>query len=171
MAMLGTTTFRPPATEPSAAVTAPATDVPGDGFGIVAGPATPWAVAGGPGAATAAAATATAMPAPTLGPIALLGPPAGSAFRPADAVVFYWSAPTAGPGQQFELFLAAGDETIRLGVVAAANLGQAYQLQAAPGAAVGQPGIYSWFVVATDSAGDAIIGQSENRPITILAGN
>jgi hypothetical protein len=160
---------QPRATTATAAT--PATDVPGDGIGLVPGPATPWAVAGGPGEATALAATVMAMPAPTVGPIALLGPPAGSAFRPDDAVTFYWSAPAAGPEQEFVVYLMAGDEMTPLGSVATANLGQAYQLQAAPGAAVGEPGIYSWFVVVTGAAGDAIIGQSENRPITIVAGN
>lgn len=156
------------ATEPAGA---PATDVPGDGFGIVPGPATPWAVAGGPGAATAAAATATAAPTPTLAPIALFGPPAGAVFRPSDVVTFYWTAPDAGEGQHFVVYLADGAERVALGAVGAANLGQAYQLQAAPGAAVDEPGAYSWFVVWANEADGVMIGQSENRPITILAAN
>ena len=150
----------------------PATDVPGDGFGLVSGPATPWSVAGGPGAATATASALAAVPTATSAPIALLGPPAGSAFMAGDVVTFYWQSPqVAAVGQQFVVIIAAGDEALALGRIAAANLGQGYQLQGAPGAVVGQPGTYSWLVVLADEDDGAIIAQSENRPLTILADN
>ncbi len=168
-----------PTVEPAAAgstpapdAVEPATDVPGDGFGIVSGLATPWAVAGGPGAATAEAAVATALPTATGAPVTLLGPPPGSAFMAGDVVTFYWSAPlTPAVGQQFVVYLDGGNEANILGHVAAANLGQGYQLQATPGAAVGQPGSYSWYVVLAGDTGEVIIAQSESRPLTILADN
>lgn len=165
-----------PVGAPTAAGTAPplptpAGDVPGDGFGIVSGPATPWAVAGGPGEVTATP-EATPPPAITVVPLALLGPPPGSVFRAEDVVSFYWTSPVAAArGQQFVLYLVAGGENVPLGVVVAANLGQGYQLQAAPGAAVGEAGGYSWFVVLADEGNGAIIAQSETRPITILGEN
>lgn len=145
----------------------PEEDVPGDGFGIVSGPATPWAVAGGPGEVTATPeATATAVP------LVLLGPPPDSVFGMEAPVVFYWTSPVvAVQGQQFVLYLAVGGENIPLGAVVAPNLGQGYQLQAVPGAVVGQAGGYSWFVVLSDDGNDAIIAQSGPRPITILSEN
>lgn len=171
----GTLTFAPEGT-PTIALTAPPLpmpegDVPGDGFGIVSGPATPWAVAGGPGEMTPAP-EATAIPMMTAVPLALLGPPPGSVFGMEDPVSFYWTSPVAAVrGQQFVLYLAAGDRNVPLGAVVAPNLGQGYQLQAVPGAAVGEAGGYSWFVVLANGSNDAIIAQSETRPITILSGN
>ncbi len=170
---------RPPTVRPSALAEAtpapdvvePATDVPGDGFGCVR---PGHAVGGGrwSRAATAAAAVATVLPTATGAPVTLLGPPPGSAFMAGDVVTFYWSAPlTPAVGQQFVVYLDGGNEANILGHVAAANLGQGYQLQATPGAAVGQPGSYSWYVVLAGDTGEVIIAQSESRPLTILADN
>ena len=166
-----------PATVVAATITAdsqiPAIDdLPGDGFGIVSGPATPWAVAGGPG-------EPTATPPPTAPPatipavaLALSGPPGGSAFLPDDVATFYWSAPVQpGPGQRFVVYLVNGDFRLALGSLSEANLGRGYQLQAIPGQFVGQPGAYSWLVVLEDEATGAIIGQSENRALMIIGGN
>lgn len=170
------TTASAPAGAPTTAATAPPLptpqgDIPGDGFGIVSGPATPWAVAGGPGEPTPTP-EATRPPVATTTPIELLGPPPGSVFRAEDAVSFYWTAPVAAvEGQQFVLYLAVGGENVPLGAVIAPNLGQAYQLQVVPGATVGEAGGYSWFVVLANESDGAIIARSETRPITILAEN
>lgn len=147
---------------------ATATDVPGDGFGIVAGLATPWAVPGGPGEPTATPTTAPTLPPAS---ITLLGPPAGSLFRPQDVVSFYWKAADApGRGQQFVVYLVTAAGQSPLGVVSAANFGQSYQLQAAPGS-VGETGQLSWFVVLQDESSGTILGASENRALTVMAVN
>jgi len=157
-----TTATVPVATE------AGATDTPGDGFGIVAGLATPWAIPGGPGEPTA---TATTAPTPPPAAITLLGPPAGSLFRAEDVVSFYWSSPAApGRGQQFVVYLTTADGQAPLGVVSAANFGQGYQLQAAPGR-VGETGQFSWSVVLQDESSGTILGASETRVLTIMAVN
>lgn len=149
-------------------VTIEATDVPGDGFGIVAGLATPWAVPGGPGEPTATATTAPELPPAS---ISLLGPPAGSLFRSVDVVSFYWSSPAApGRGQQFVVYLDTAEGQEPLGVVSAANFGQGYQLQAAPGS-VGETGQFSWHVVLQDESSGTILGASESRALTIMALN
>ena len=150
------------------ATVAVATDVPGDGFGIVVGLATPWAVPGGPGEPTATATTAPALPPAS---ITLLGPPAGSLFRPQDVVSFYWSSPAVpGQGQQYVVYLATADGQTPLGVVNAANYGQGYYLQAAPGS-VGETGQFSWSVVLQDGSNGDILGASESRALTIMAVN
>lgn len=170
------TTASAPAGAPTTAATAPPLptpqgDIPGDGFGLVSGPATPWAVAGGPGEPTPTP-QPTPPPATTVMPVTLLGPPPGSVFRAEDAVSFYWTSPVAAvEGQQFVLYVAVGGENIPLGAVVAPNLGQAYQLQVVPGATVGEAGGYSWFVVLANEPDGAIIAQSETRPITILSEN
>lgn len=157
-----------PAVATEAMATALATDAPGDGFGVVAGRATPWAVPGGPGEPTA---TATTVPTLPSGAITLLGPPAGSLFRPEDVVSFYWSSPVApGLGQQFVVYLVTAEGQTPLGMVSAANLGQGYQLQVAPGS-VGETGQFSWYVVLQDESSGAILGASESRALTIMAVN
>lgn len=164
----GVPTASPVVVGTEAVTGATATDTPGDGFGIVAGLATPWAVPGGPGEPTA---TATTIP--TLSPVSitLLGPPAGSLFRPEDMVSFYWSSPAVpGRGQQFVVYLATAEGQEPLGVVNGANLGQSYQLQATPGS-VGESGQFSWFVVLQDGSSGTILGASESRALTIMAIN
>lgn len=164
----GAPTVSPAAVATEAVAQAAVTDTPGDGFGIVAGPATPWAVPGGPGEPTAMPTTA-----PTLPPaaITLLGPPAGSLFRPEDVVSFYWSSPAApGRGQQFVVYLATAEGQEPLGVVSAANFGQGYQLQAVPGR-VAETGQFSWVVVLQDGSSGTILGASETRALTIMAVN
>ncbi len=160
---------------PAAAATAQASptsvvepvDAPGDGYGIVPGPATPWAVAGGPGEQP----TPAPEP-PPHAPIALIGPPPGSLFRMGDGVTFYWSSPEPpGPGRQFTVYLLTGGAQVALGSVAEANLGLGYQLSAVPGQAVEQPGQFSWLIAIEDQASGAIIGQSAVRPLTLIADN
>ncbi len=167
----------PAAATPAPAATAPAqasptsvvepVDVLGDGYGIVPGPATPWAVTGGPGEQP----TASPGP-PAAAPIALIGPPPGSLFRMGDGVTFYWSSPEPpGPGRQFTVYLLTGGTQVALGSVAEANLGLGYQLSAVPGQAVEQPGQFSWLIAIEDQASGAIIGQSAARPIALIADN
>ena len=160
---------------PAAAATAQASptsvvepvDAPGDGYGIVPGPATPWAVAGGPGEQPT-----PAPDPPPPAPIALIGPPPGSLFRMGDGVTFYWSSPEPpGPGRQFTVYLLTGGAQVALGSVAEANLGLGYQLSAVPGQAVEQPGQFSWLIAIEDQASGAIIGQSAVRPLTLIADN
>jgi len=142
-------------------------DVPGDGYGVVPGPATPWAVAGGPGEQPAAPPES-----PPAGPIALIGPPPGSLFRMGDGVTFYWSSPEPpGPGRQFTVYLLTDGVQVALGSVAEANLGLGYRLSAVPGQGAEQPGQFSWLVAIEDQASGAIIGQSAARPITLIADN
>jgi len=142
-------------------------DVPGDGYGIVPGPATPWAVAGGPGEQPAAPPES-----PPDAPIALIGPPPGSLFRMGDGVTFYWSSPEPlAPGRQFTVYLLADGTQVALGSAAEANLGLGYQLSAVPGQAVEQPGQFSWLIAIEDQATGAIIGQSAARPIALIADN
>lgn len=164
----------PAATVAGQSPTPDATDIPGDGFGVISGPATPWAVVGGPGEPTATAVVVEATPVPTEMAVSVLlqGPPAGSFFRPADSVTFYWTFPEAlGHGRQFVVYLLDGEEQLVLGVVSDANLGEGYQLQAVPGQIVGQAGNYSWLVVLEDEATGAIIGSSEPRLIAITGDN
>jgi hypothetical protein len=159
-----------PATAPPAAPATAVADVPGDGFGVVAGLATPWAVPGGPGEPTPTPPPAT--PAPAAAPIALLGPPAGSFYRQSDLIAFYWSSPEPlAAGQQFTVYLLVGDAQVALGSVDNANLGQGYQVQAIPGQNVEEPGRISWLVAIEEQATGAIIGQSEARAITLIADN
>ena len=145
------------------------TDVPGDGFGIVAGLATPWAVPGGPGEPTA-----TPEPTPTLlaATINLIGPPTESFFRAGDVVTFYWNSPEPlGPDQRFIVYvLDDGDQAI-LGTVSDINLGLGYQLSAIVGQSVVEAGRFSWLVVLEDEQSGAIIGRSEMRPITLIDNN
>ncbi len=145
------------------------TDVPGDGFGIVAGRATPWAVAGGPGEPTA---TPESVSAPLPGTIELLGPPADSVFRLTDRVTFYWTDATPlSAGRRYVVYALNGDTQEVLGDVGAANLGDNYRLQVVPGQTVGQAGRFSWFVVLEDEGNGVIIDQSEMRPITLIVEN
>lgn len=155
-----------------ATTTSSAVDVPGDGLGVVSGPATPWAVAGGLGEPAAAPTSIAAVTAPPAVVLPLLGPPTGSMFQAGDVVTFYWSSPEpAGHGRRFVVYLSDGDARLVLGTVDEENLGRAYQLQAAPGRAVGEASSYSWAVVLEDGQTGAIIGQSEIRTITILEDN
>ena len=79
----------------------------------------------------------------------MLGPPAGSRFRAADAVTFYWSWPDElADGQRFVVYLLDAAERRSLGELDEANLGRAYQLRAA----VGQAGDFPWEVVLEDGA-------------------
>ncbi|MBP6017177.1 MAG: hypothetical protein KA586_10695 [Candidatus Promineofilum sp.] len=146
-----------------------ATDAPGDGFGIVAGLATPWAVAGGPGEPTA---TPEFVAVPLPGTIALLGPPPDSVFRLTDGVTFYWTDTTPlSAGRRYVVYGMDGSAQVSLGVVRAANLGSNYQLQAVPGQTVGQAGSFSWLVVLEDESSGVIIAQSETRSLTLIAEN
>ena len=129
---------------------------------LLVGPATPWGAAGLEPTATAAATLAAAP-----GTIAVYGPPAGSRFRAADAVVFYWSWPEElAEGQHFVLYLVAADGRQPLGQVDEANLGRAYQLRAP----VGEAGDFRWEVVLEDESTGAIIAASEARAIIAIDG-
>ncbi len=168
----------PPATPPAPRATTtaatPATtgagpaDQPGDGIGLIVGPATPWAVAGMAGVDPApvggsgeAATTAAVIP--------LLGPPSGSVFGRDDVVSFYWSWPgEVGRDQQFVVYLAVDGVRSPLGAVDEANLGSGFQLQAAVGETAGAAGSYVWQVFLEDSATGATLGQSEARTIAII---
>jgi len=144
-------------------------DGPGDAFGLVPGPATPWAVPGGPGETPTIESPATAMPTPTPMTIPLLGPPIGSFFRLEDTISFYWSAVAElNPGQRYSVYLVDGGERVRLGSAGWPNLGQGYQLQVKIGDFVDGPGDYGWLVVLEDVGSDATLGQSEARPITLV---
>lgn len=154
---------------PPAAV-AEAADIPGDGFGMVLGPATPWAIPGGPGELPTPAVAPDPLPAAA--PIELIGPPPGSFFRMGDAVTFYWSSPEPLiPGRRFTVYLLADGAQVALGSVAEANLGLGYRLSAVPGRSAGQPGPFSWSIALEDSASGTIIGQSEVRAMTLIADN
>lgn len=146
-----------------------AVDAPGDGFGIVAGQATPWAVPGGPGELP----TPEATPAPPVAvPITLIGPPPDSFFRMGDSVTFYWSSPEPlAPGQQFTVYALADGAQIALGSIAEPNLGLGYQLHVVPGPVTGRPGPFNWSIALEDQASGAIIGQSAVRGITLIADN
>lgn len=143
------TTAPPPAVAPTAA-------------GLLVGPATPWGAAGLEPTATAA--PSAAVPPGTIG---VYGPPAGSRFRAADAVVFYWSWPDElAEGQRFVLYLLAADGRRALGQVDEVNLGRAYQLRAV----VGEAGDFRWEVVLEDEATGAIIAASDARAIISIDG-
>lgn len=152
-----------------------ATDTPGDGVGLIRGPATPWAIPGGPGEGTATTQTAAAAAAnaPVVGVgIVLQGPPAGSTFAINDNVSFYWQLPEGTvAGGRFTVYLDNGAGRVSLGSVDRANLGPGYHLRVALSEGVGEPGAFSWFVALEDSRNGAIIGQSESRPLTIIGGN
>lgn len=144
-------------------------DVSGDGFGIVAGRATPWAVPGGPGEPTA---TPESVSAPLPGTIELLGPPADSVFRLTDRVTFYWTDATPlSAGRRYVVYWVDGSTQVALGEVGAANLGNNYRLQVVPGQTVGQAGRFSWLVVLADEGNGVIIDQSEVRSITLIVEN
>ena len=146
-----------------AATPAPSNSTPmatGETLGLV-GLATPWGAAGLEPTATA---TASAI-APRAS--AVFGPPAGSRFRTADAVTFYWSWPDVlADGQRFVVYVVDADERRPLGELDEANLGRAYQLRAP----VGQTGDFRWEVVLEDGATGATIGRSEPRTIAIVGG-
>lgn len=162
-----TTTAAASAATPASAGVEPA-DQPGDGIGLIVGPATPWAVAGMAGADPApvegsgeAATTAAIIP--------LLGPPSGSIFGRDDVVSFFWSWPgEVGRNQQFVVYLAVDGVRSPLGTVDEANLGSGFQLQAAVGETDGAAGSYVWQVFLEDSATGATLGQSEARTIAII---
>lgn len=164
---------QPPTARPAdapAATTVAVTDVPGDGFGIIPGRATPWAIAGGPGEPTPTAEPAATNP--PVGAITPLGPPSGSFFRPDDVVSFFWTtSEPPGGGQRFVVYLLNGDERLVMGQVEAANFGRGYQIQAVPGQIAGTTGEYGWVVVLQDDATAAIIGLSETRSLTIIGDN
>jgi hypothetical protein len=144
----------------AAPAAAEATPVAEGTVGLV-GLATPWGAAGLEPTATAT----VSVVAP--GAIAVLGPPAGSRFRAADAVTFYWSWPDElADGQRFVVYVLDAGERRPLGEVDEANLGRAYQLRAA----VGQAGDFRWEVVLEDGATGEIIGRSEPRTIAIVGG-
>ncbi len=129
---------------------------------LLVGPATPWGAAG-------LEPTATAEPSAVVAPglIGVYGPPAGSRFRAADEVVFYWSWPDdLAEGQHFVLYLIAADGRQALGQVAEVNLGRAYQLRAP----VGEAGDFRWEVVLEDESTGAIIAASEARAIIAMDG-
>jgi hypothetical protein len=131
---------------------------------MLLGLATPWGAAGLEPTATAMATPSTIV-AP--GAIAVYGPPAGSRFRAADAVVFYWSWPDElAEGQRFVLYLMAADDRQALGQVDEANLGRAYQLRAP----VGKAGDFRWEVVLEDVSTGAIIAVSAARTISAVDG-
>ncbi len=150
-------------------VAPPAAELPGDGFGIVAGQATPWAVPGGPGELP----TPEATPAPPVAvSITLIGPPPDSFFRMGDGITFYWSSPEPlAPDQQFTVYALTDGAQIPLGSVDEANLGLGYQLHVVPGPVVGWPGPFNWSIALEDQASGAIIGQSGIREITLIADN
>lgn len=144
-------------------------DVPGDGFGIVVGRATPWAVPGGPGEPTATPEIVTVQ---LPGTIELLGPPADSVFRLTDEVTFYWTDATPlSAGRRYVVYWVDGSTQVALGEVGAANLGNNYRLQVVPGQTVGQAGRFSWLVVLADEGNGVIIDQSEVRSITLIVEN
>ena len=129
---------------------------------MLVGLATPWGAAGLEPTATA---TPSAVVAP--GSIDVYGPPAGSRFRAADEVAFYWSWPDElAEGQRFVLYLVATDRRRALGEVDELNLGRAYQLRAA----VGEAGDFRWEVVLEDESTGAIIAVSEARAIIAMDG-
>lgn len=131
---------------------------------MLVGLATPWGAAGLEPTATATAA-ASAVFAP--GSIDVYGPPAGSRFRAADAVTFYWSWPDElADGQRFVVYLITVEGRQSLGELDEANMGRAYQLSAP----VGQTGDFRWEVVLEDSATGETIGRSEPRTIGIVGG-
>lgn len=131
---------------------------------MLVGLATPWGAAGLEPTATATAA-ASAVFAP--GSIDVYGPPAGSRFRAADMVTFYWSWPDElADGQRFVVYLLDATQRQPLGELDEANMGRAYQLSAP----VGQTGDFRWEVVLEDEATGATIGRSEPRTIVIVGG-
>lgn len=131
---------------------------------MLVGLATPWGAAGLEPTATATAA-ASAVFAP--GSIDVYGPPAGSRFRAADEVVFYWGWPDElAEGQRFVLYLVATDRRRPLGQVDELNLGRAYQLRVP----VGEAGDFRWEVVLEDESTGAIIAVSEARAIIAMDG-
>lgn len=147
----------------AAGASAPLNDTPAatsQALGLV-GLATPWGAAGLEPTATA---TVGAM---VPGTIALFGPPAGSRFRAADVVTFYWSWPDElDDGQRFVVYLLDAAERRPLGELDEANMGRAYQLSAS----VGQTGDFQWEVVLEDSATGETIGRSAPRTIGIVGG-
>lgn len=149
-------------------------DTPGDGFGVVPGLATPWAVAGGPGEAAATAVPSVepeAIDVPEV-EIGLLGPPPDSLFRMSDVVSFYWSGPdqpiTTG---RFFVSILDGTEQIAVGDITSPNLGENFALQVNIGQIVGEAGEYEWLIVMEDEATGEIIGASETRRLVLLADN
>ena len=131
---------------------------------MLVGLATPWGAAGLEPTATATAA-ASAVFAP--GSIDVYGPPAGSRFRAADEVVFYWGwSDELAEGQRFVLYLVATDRRRPLGQVDELNLGRAYQLRVP----VGEAGDFRWEVVLEDESTGAIIAVSEARAIIAMDG-
>lgn len=153
-------------------------DPPGDGIGLIVGPATPWAVTDQTGAGEVVADTGGAGPsivgetgdeATVTASIPLLGPPSGSVFGRDDVVAFYWGWPgEMGQNQQFVVYLTVDGTRSPLGVVDEANLGSGFQLQAAVGEAAGAAGSYVWQVFLEDSATGATLGQSKARTIAII---
>lgn len=159
-------TLAPAQSTPSAAGTSLAATPEARGL---EGLATPWAVAGAPGEATAAP-TPTAVPgAPE--PIALLGPPAGSLFRRADTVSFYWQWPgELAAEQRFVVYIAAAGQPVALAEVVEANLGAVFQAQAPAGSMVDEATQYQWWVILEDEATGTTIGQSAPRTIGFTGG-
>lgn len=148
------------------------TDIPGDGFGLVLGPATPWAIPGGPGEIVTIESPTIAPPTATPANIQLFGPPSGSVYRLDDVISFYWSAPVAlAAGEQFIVYLNTGEERIALGTIVEPNLGQGYQLQASVDQFIGQAGTYSWQVVLEKDETGVMIGQSDLRSFMIVQNN
>ncbi len=149
----------------AAATTAPpdATQLPAStAAALLVGPATPWGAAGLEPTATAAPSAAVAP-----GTIGVYGPPAGSRFRAADAIVFYWHwSDELAQGQRFVVYLITADGRQALGQVDEVNLGRAYQLRAP----VGKAGDFRWEVVLEDDSTGAIIAASEARAIILIDG-
>jgi hypothetical protein len=159
-----------PQSQPAAIV-----DTPGDGIGIIRGPATPWAVPGGPGEPTLTAegpAELTGLPGASPA-IVLQGPPPGSSFNLGDTISFYWQAAgEVAPQWRMTLYIESdGGSRAAAGSVARANLGQGFRLDAVAGDIVDEAGAYRWFVALEDSETGAIIGQSELRPLVVMGEN
>ncbi len=124
---------------------------------LLVGPATPWGAAG-------LEPTATAEPSAVVAPgtIDVYGPPAGSRFRAADEVVFYWSWPDdLAEGQHFVLYLIAADGRQALGQVAEVNLGSR------------RSEVFALVPVALDASGHELawIAHPENTRVNLSCGN
>lgn len=101
--------------------------------------------------------------------VKLSGPPAESRFTLSTPLTFYWFANRQlSEGESFKLFLANDTVEKLVGTVSEPNLGNAYQVNFIPESANFSAGEYFWIVKKVQQNEGLILGESDQRSITLL---
>jgi hypothetical protein len=111
-------------------------------------------------------------PTPTMFPreiITLTGPPEDSRFSISAPLSFYWfSDKQLSAGETFKLFLMNDSNEKLVGTLSEPNMGSAFQINFIPENSGISPGEYYWRIAVSSQEGDRILGESEQRLITLV---